>query len=114
MYEVALERIRQLNIEVNTLGAILRSYLPVIEKETRKIAGDFLAQEAVLHRPAPPQPPPQPPGIPARHHPQRLPPVATKPGALILHHQRCGMAAHVGINLVGKPVHRATMEMKGD
>ena len=33
MYEVALERIRQLNTEVNTLGAILRSYLPIIEKD---------------------------------------------------------------------------------
>ena len=33
MYEVALERIRQLNIEVNTLGTILHSYLPTIEKD---------------------------------------------------------------------------------
>ena len=33
MYEVALDRIRQLNTEVTLLGAILRSYLPVIEKD---------------------------------------------------------------------------------
>jgi len=33
MYEVALERIRQLNKEVSTLGAILRAYLPIIEKD---------------------------------------------------------------------------------
>jgi len=33
MYEVALERIRQLNAEVDTLGIILRVYLPVIEKD---------------------------------------------------------------------------------
>ena len=33
MYEVALERIRQLNAEVTTLGTILRAYLPVIEKD---------------------------------------------------------------------------------
>jgi dipeptidase len=33
MYEVALERIRQLNREVTLLGTILRAYLPVIEKD---------------------------------------------------------------------------------
>jgi len=33
MYEVALERIKQLNSEVKLLGEILRSYLPIIEKE---------------------------------------------------------------------------------
>ena len=33
MYEVALERIRQLNTEVATLGTILRAYLPIIEKD---------------------------------------------------------------------------------
>ena len=33
MYEVALERIRQLNREVTLLGSILRAYLPVIEKD---------------------------------------------------------------------------------
>jgi dipeptidase len=33
MYEVALERIKQLNQEVRLLGEILRSYLPIIEKE---------------------------------------------------------------------------------
>ena len=33
MYEVALERIRQLNQEVDTLGTILRAYLPIIEKD---------------------------------------------------------------------------------
>tara|TARA_Y100000310_G_scaffold237640_1_gene240932 strand:- start:1000 stop:1116 length:117 start_codon:yes stop_codon:yes gene_type:complete len=33
MYEIALERIRQLNKEVTTLGIILRAYLPVIEKD---------------------------------------------------------------------------------
>ena len=33
MYEVALERIRQLNREVALLGNILRAYLPVIEKD---------------------------------------------------------------------------------
>ena len=33
MYEVALERIRQLNKEVATLGIILRAYLPIIEKD---------------------------------------------------------------------------------
>ena len=33
MYEVALERIRQLNKEVDTLGTILRAYLPVIEED---------------------------------------------------------------------------------
>ena len=33
MYEVALERIKQLNKEVKTLGTILRAYLPIIEKD---------------------------------------------------------------------------------
>ena len=33
MYEVALERIKQLNAEVSTLGTILRAYLPIVEKE---------------------------------------------------------------------------------
>ena len=33
MYEVTLERIRQLNEEVSTLGTILRAYLPIIEKD---------------------------------------------------------------------------------
>ena len=33
MYEVALERIRQLNREVALLGNILRVYLPIIEKD---------------------------------------------------------------------------------
>ena len=33
MYAVALERIRQLNNEVDTLGTILRAYLPVIEED---------------------------------------------------------------------------------
>jgi len=30
MYEAALERIRQLNKEVDTLGTMLRAYLPVL------------------------------------------------------------------------------------
>ena len=33
MYEVALERIKQLNKEGRLLGAILSSYLPIIEEE---------------------------------------------------------------------------------
>ena len=33
MYEVALDRIRQLKREVTQLGTILRAYLPVIEKD---------------------------------------------------------------------------------
>ena len=33
MYEVALERIKQLNKEVDILEKILRSYLPVVVKE---------------------------------------------------------------------------------
>ena len=33
MYEVALERIRQLNQELSVIQEILRSYLPIIEKD---------------------------------------------------------------------------------
>jgi len=33
MYEVTLVRIRQLNAEISVLREILRSYLPVIEKD---------------------------------------------------------------------------------
>jgi len=33
MYEMALERIKQLNQEVVVLETILKSYLPVIEKD---------------------------------------------------------------------------------
>ena len=33
MYEVALERIKQLNKEVDVLEQILRSYLPVVIRE---------------------------------------------------------------------------------
>ena len=33
MYEVALERIKQLNKEVELLGVMLRAYLPVLEKD---------------------------------------------------------------------------------
>ena len=33
MYEVALERIRQLNTELALFKTILRSYLPIIEKD---------------------------------------------------------------------------------
>ena len=33
MYEMALERIKQLNQEVAVLETILKSYLPVIEKD---------------------------------------------------------------------------------
>ena len=33
MYEVALERIKQLNKELAVIQAILRSYLPIIEKD---------------------------------------------------------------------------------
>ena len=36
MYEVALERIKQLNKEVDILHAILRSYLPIINKENNE------------------------------------------------------------------------------
>ena len=32
LYEVALERVKQLNQEIGLLQEILRSYLPVIEK----------------------------------------------------------------------------------
>ena len=33
MYEVALDRIKQLNQEVSLIKAILRSYLPILEKD---------------------------------------------------------------------------------
>ena len=33
MYEVTLERVRQLNAELSVLKEILRSYLPIIEKD---------------------------------------------------------------------------------
>ena len=33
MYEVTLERIKQLNAELALLKAILRSYLPIIDKK---------------------------------------------------------------------------------
>ena len=33
MYEMALERIKKLNQEVDLLETILRSYLPIIEKD---------------------------------------------------------------------------------
>jgi hypothetical protein len=33
MYEVALERIKQLNKDVYLLEKILQSYLPIVEKE---------------------------------------------------------------------------------
>ena len=33
MYEVALERVRQLNKDVSVLEEILRAYLPIIEEE---------------------------------------------------------------------------------
>ena len=33
MYEVALERVRQLNQEIRLLTTILRSYLPIIEED---------------------------------------------------------------------------------
>jgi len=33
MYEVALERIKQLNSELGLLKEILRSYLPIIDKD---------------------------------------------------------------------------------
>ena len=33
LYEVALERIKQLNKEVSILQEILRSYLPILEKD---------------------------------------------------------------------------------
>ena len=33
LYEVALERVKQLNREVSLLQEILRSYLPILEKE---------------------------------------------------------------------------------
>ena len=33
LYEVALERVKQLNQEVRLLQEILRSYLPILEKE---------------------------------------------------------------------------------
>jgi hypothetical protein len=33
MYEVALERIKQLNQEIKLIKVILRSYLPILEKD---------------------------------------------------------------------------------
>ena len=33
MYEVALDRIKQLNAELDVTKEILRSYLPIIEKD---------------------------------------------------------------------------------
>ena len=33
MYEVALDRIKQLNAELDVIKEILRSYLPIIEKD---------------------------------------------------------------------------------
>ncbi len=36
MYEVALQRINQLNKDINVLEAILRSYLPIVEKENNE------------------------------------------------------------------------------
>ena len=33
MYEVALDRIKQLDTELNLLKTILRSYLPIIDKD---------------------------------------------------------------------------------
>jgi len=33
MYEVTLERVKQLNQELHLLKEILRSYLPIIEKD---------------------------------------------------------------------------------
>ena len=35
MYEVALERIKQLNRDVDLLRAILRSYLPIVDKKDK-------------------------------------------------------------------------------
>ena len=35
MYEVALERIKQLNQEVSLIKAILRSYLPILEEKDK-------------------------------------------------------------------------------
>ena len=36
MYEVALQRIKQLNKEVTLLETILQSYLPIVIKETNE------------------------------------------------------------------------------
>ena len=36
LYEVALERVKQLNREVSLLQEILRSYLPIIEKDNNE------------------------------------------------------------------------------
>jgi len=36
LYEVALERVKQLNKEVSLLREILRSYLPIIEKDNNE------------------------------------------------------------------------------
>jgi hypothetical protein len=33
LYEVALDRVKQLNQEIRLLQEILRSYLPILEKE---------------------------------------------------------------------------------
>ena len=35
MYEVALERIKQLNRDVDLLRTILRSYLPIVDKKDK-------------------------------------------------------------------------------
>ena len=35
MYEVALDRIKQLNRDVDLLRAILRSYLPIVDKKDK-------------------------------------------------------------------------------
>ena len=35
MYEVALERIKQLNAERSVLKEILRSYLPIVDKKDK-------------------------------------------------------------------------------
>ena len=36
MYEVALERVRQLNKDVSVLEEILRAYLPIIEEDNNE------------------------------------------------------------------------------
>ena len=36
MYEVALERVKQLNEDVSVLEKILRAYLPIIEEESNE------------------------------------------------------------------------------
>ena len=35
MYEVALDRIKQLNRDIDLLRAILRSYLPIVDKKDK-------------------------------------------------------------------------------